>query len=143
MAYLDGLFRNGWSVGGLVAFHSDYKLLLLAHSPDLYRRLGALVAEARSHDRGELEESYRRIFAQALATETTRGKHFNALQHAVAYFKTADQQDKQAVYGAIEGYAAGSFTLAQAKAVIRERALDLGVKYLISQRYLAAEQCST
>jgi uncharacterized protein YbbK (DUF523 family) len=41
------LFRDKWNVGALVAFHTAHKLILMAHSPDAYQRLGRLVARAR------------------------------------------------------------------------------------------------
>jgi hypothetical protein len=38
---LRGLFRERWTLGLVVAFHTAHKLQLLAHSPRLYAELGA------------------------------------------------------------------------------------------------------
>lgn len=48
---LRGLFDGRWTVGDLVRFHTAHKLLLLAHAPEAYRRLGRLVA-GRAECRG-------------------------------------------------------------------------------------------
>ena len=45
---LQSLFSRHWTVGDLVAFHTAHKLLLMAHSPQAYQRLGRLVAETAS-----------------------------------------------------------------------------------------------
>ena len=45
---LRGLFGSKWNVGALVGFHTAHKLILMAHSPDAYQRLGRLVARAKS-----------------------------------------------------------------------------------------------
>jgi uncharacterized protein YbbK (DUF523 family)/uncharacterized protein YbgA (DUF1722 family) len=55
---LRGLFDGRWTVGDLVRFHTAHKLLLLAHAPEAYRRLGRLVAGARRVSRRDLERHY-------------------------------------------------------------------------------------
>ncbi len=45
---LRGLFSGKWNVGALVRFHTAHKLILMAHAPEAYRRLGRLVARART-----------------------------------------------------------------------------------------------
>ena len=72
-------------VGDLVAFHTAHKLLLLAHSPEAYRRLGRLVASARADTLPRQLLDYGRVFAAALATVAARGRHVNVLQHAAGY----------------------------------------------------------
>ncbi len=73
------LFAGGWRPRDLVAFHTRHKLQLLAHSPACYQRAGRLVATAGSRPPGEIETSYSRIFAEALASEVTRGRNANAM----------------------------------------------------------------
>src|SRR5215212_8256453 len=45
---LNQLFTPRWTVGALVQFHTAHKLILMAHSPDAYQKLGRLVARAGS-----------------------------------------------------------------------------------------------
>ncbi len=47
---LNMLWRQGLTRGGLIAFHSRYKLLLLAHSQPAYRELGRFVADIHRWD---------------------------------------------------------------------------------------------
>ena len=60
-----------WTVGGLVRFHTAHKLLLMAHSPAAYQRLGRLVAGAKAADRRALHERYEREFMEALKVLAT------------------------------------------------------------------------
>jgi len=50
--------RGTPDMGSLVEFHSRHKLLMLAHSPQIYREMGALVADGRKMKREELLRSY-------------------------------------------------------------------------------------
>ena len=74
-------------MGDLVSFHTAHKLLLLAHSPDAYRQMGRMVACARADTFGPQLLQYGRVFAAALATVATRGRHVNVLQHAAGYLR--------------------------------------------------------
>jgi len=84
---LRGLLSGRWTVGDLVRFHTAHKLLLLAHAPQAYRRLGQLVAGARSTTRRELERRHGDGFMHALAQLATTRRHTNALQHMAGHFK--------------------------------------------------------
>jgi len=50
--------RGTPDMGSLVEFHSRHKLLMLAHSPQIYREMGALVEDGRKMKREELLRSY-------------------------------------------------------------------------------------
>jgi uncharacterized protein YbbK (DUF523 family) len=68
------LFRGRWTVGALVRFHSQEKLLVLAHQPEAYRALGALVAAAKGAPRDALAGRYGELYMKALARPATRGE---------------------------------------------------------------------
>src|SRR5438105_1596123 len=70
----------------LVAFHTAHKLLLLAHEPEAYRRIGRLVAAARTVPKAELQRRYTDDVMRALAKMATVGRHTNVLQHMAGYF---------------------------------------------------------
>jgi uncharacterized protein YbbK (DUF523 family) len=70
-ARLRAFFERRWTVGGLVEFHTVHKLTLLSHSPEIYYRMGRLVAGAASMGRAELEAEYRARFMEALARMAT------------------------------------------------------------------------
>ena len=81
------LLAGRQDLGRLMSFHTREKLLLMAHSPQHYRRLGKLVASGRQVAHGELYSTYERLFLDALRLKTTQAKNINVLQHILGYFK--------------------------------------------------------
>jgi uncharacterized protein YbgA (DUF1722 family)/uncharacterized protein YbbK (DUF523 family) len=90
---------------GLVRFHTAHKLTLMAHSPEHYRRMGRLVAQAGTRPWPALSAEYGRLLMEGLAVLTTPGKHANVLQHLMGYLKDAlSGEDKAELLGLIEDY---------------------------------------
>ncbi len=75
------------TVGDLVGFHTAHKLLVMAHSPVIYREMGRLVAHAREIPHGELLDRYEELFTGALALQATVAKNTNVLHHIMGYFR--------------------------------------------------------
>ncbi len=75
------------TVGDLVGFHTAHKLLVMAHSPMIYREMGRLVAHAREIPHGELLDRYEELFTGALALQATVAKNTNVLHHIMGYFR--------------------------------------------------------
>lgn len=75
------------TVGRLVEFHTSNKLLLMAHSPQIYREMGALVAHASEVGLGDLLPRYEELYMRGLALHATVKKNTNVLQHIMGYFK--------------------------------------------------------
>jgi uncharacterized protein YbbK (DUF523 family)/uncharacterized protein YbgA (DUF1722 family) len=84
---LRALFDSTWTVKALVRFHTAHKLIVLAHSPEAYRYLGRLTAEAAGRPRAEVARRYEERFMKALAVIATPRRHTNVLQHMLGYFK--------------------------------------------------------
>ncbi len=76
------------TVGRLVEFHTAHKLLMMAHSPEIYRAMGALVAHGKEQPLPELLPSYEELFMKGLALHATAKKNTNVLHHIMGYFKT-------------------------------------------------------
>jgi uncharacterized protein YbgA (DUF1722 family)/uncharacterized protein YbbK (DUF523 family) len=132
-----GLFAARWTVGDLVRFHAAHKLLLLAHAPESYRRLGRLVAGARGMPRRDLERQYVDGFMHALAQLATTRRHTNALQHMAGYFKDRlDAASKRELGDTITDYRRGLVPLIVPLTLIRHHVRTLGVSYLAGQVYL-------
>jgi len=131
------LFASRWSAGKLVAFHTAHKLLLLAHVPAAYSRLGRLVADARSVAREELSRRYQDEFMEALARPSTRRLHTNVLQHMAGYFRgRIDVADRDELLALIEEHRLGRLPLIVPLTLVRHHARRLGVTYLLGQVYL-------
>jgi uncharacterized protein YbgA (DUF1722 family)/uncharacterized protein YbbK (DUF523 family) len=96
------------STGGIVAFHTAHKLTVMAHSPEHYRRMGRLVAQAGNLPWSELIHSYGRLLMEGLEVMATRGRHVNVLQHLMGFLKNhLASGDKQEPMGLIEDYRKG------------------------------------
>lgn len=82
--------------GNLVEFHTANKLLVMAHSPGVYRELGRLVAHGKEMDRKTLFAEYEKLFMKALALRATVKKNTNVLQHIMGYFKKELTKEEKA-----------------------------------------------
>ena len=134
---LRSLFSGPWKLADLVAFHTAHKLLLMAHSPQAYQRLGRLVAEAKSVPRAELHQRYEVEFMGALRVMATIKRHVNVLQHMIGYFsKQLDADARQELQGVIQDYHSGIVPLVVPLTLIRHYVRKYDVAYLRGQVYL-------
>jgi uncharacterized protein YbgA (DUF1722 family) len=109
---LRGLLQEGPTPGALVAFHTAHKMVLLAHSPEAYHRLGRLVAGAGTADPQALAAGYAGLFMQALQVPATVGRHVNVLQHLLGFLGgDLTPGDKAELLEAIEDYRQGRLPL--------------------------------
>jgi len=137
---LRALLSGRWTVGNLLRFHTAHKLLLMAHSPQRYRDLGRLVAEARQIPRAELARRYEDELMAAMARPATTARHTNVLQHAMGHFKTRiDPASREELITLIEDYRRGLVPLVVPLTLIRHHARHVDVPYLLGQRYLDPE----
>ncbi|HIJ82175.1 MAG TPA: DUF523 and DUF1722 domain-containing protein, partial [Desulfuromonadales bacterium] len=75
------------TIGRLVEFHAAHKLLMMAHSPQIYREMGSLVAHGAETELTELLGRYEELLLKGLALHATASKNTNVLQHIMGYFK--------------------------------------------------------
>jgi len=131
------LFAGRWTMGGLVAFHTAHKLLLMAHSPRAYADLGRLTAEGKSLPRAELRAQYESGFMQGLREIATPRRQTNVLQHIVGYFRPhLDGPSRRELLGLIEDYHRGLIPLVVPLTLIRHYVRRLKIPYLLGQAYL-------
>ncbi len=84
------------SIGRLVEFHTGNKLLMMAHSPQIYREMGTLVAHGREMQMADLLQRYEELYMKGLALHATVKKNTNVLQHIMGYFKRQLSPDEKA-----------------------------------------------
>jgi uncharacterized protein YbgA (DUF1722 family)/uncharacterized protein YbbK (DUF523 family) len=131
------LFAGRWTLGQLVAFHAREKLLLLAHEPAAYARLGRLVATAKGRPRADVAREYGEGFLAALARLPTRGRHANVLQHVAGYFKEAlPPAERQEIAATVEDFRRGLLPLVVPITLLRHHVRRLQLEYLAAQSYL-------
>jgi len=134
---LKDLFQGRWSVGNVVQFHANEKLLLMAHDPTGMRPLGRLVAGAKAMDRATFKEQYQTQFLACMAKKSTVRKHMNVLQHIAGYFRRPlDTTQRDEVHDLIESYRAGQVPLVVPMTIISHQVRRLGISYLADQSYL-------
>jgi uncharacterized protein YbgA (DUF1722 family)/uncharacterized protein YbbK (DUF523 family) len=129
---------GGMTRGGLVGFHAAHKLLVLAHSPAHYRRLGALVGRMPKGPVARTAEAYGALLMEALAVPATRGRHLNALEHAVGYFRgRLDAGDRKELEETVAAYGRGHLPLVVPVTLLRHHLRRDPVPWLADQVYLA------
>jgi uncharacterized protein YbgA (DUF1722 family)/uncharacterized protein YbbK (DUF523 family) len=120
---------------GLVAFHTRYKLLFMAHSPSIQRELGRLVAEAGSRF-DEVAVEYREAMGRALEEPAGRGAHVNTIQHAQGYFKDVlGGAEKRQFLRLQEEYREGALPIQALLAVLGSWVERFDEPYLRGQAY--------
>jgi uncharacterized protein YbgA (DUF1722 family)/uncharacterized protein YbbK (DUF523 family) len=130
-------FSDRWTLGGLVAFHTAQKILLMAHAPQAYARIGRLVAQAKGMRRSDLEKTYTSEVMAALARPATPRRHVNALQHVLGHLSDGlTESDRAEMVSLIEDYRRGLVPLIVPLTLIRHHARRLDVSYLLGQVYL-------
>lgn len=125
-------------LGKLVAFHTDHKLQILAHNPEIYRTMGKLIAIGKEKEGKSLWDEYEDLLMTALGQKATLAKHRNVLQHIMGYFKkmlTADE--KKELIEVITQYAEGTLPLIVPITLMKHYTGKYKVSYLAGQTYLA------
>lgn len=122
--------------GALVAFHTSQKLLLMAHSPDHYRRLGVLVAGREPLK--QVLASYPSLFMEGMRKIATAAKQTNVLMHCMGYFKKELQGwEKEELLEVIHRYRCGQLPLVVPLTLLNHYVRKYDQRYLAGQRYFA------
>ncbi len=128
---------QGVNSANLISFHTRHKLLFMAHSPQLYRETGKLVAQSGETGPEPAWDAYLPLLAKALATQATTKKHVNVLQHAMGYFKKLLSADeKQELLEVIGNYARHYVPLVVPVTLLNHYVRKYDQPYLKEQYYL-------
>jgi uncharacterized protein YbgA (DUF1722 family)/uncharacterized protein YbbK (DUF523 family) len=135
---LQGLWARGWRIGDLVEFHAAHKLVLMAHSPEIWRSLGRLVAGAKRLTRPALRARYERDFMAALTRLATPDRHANVLQHILGCFGGGlEEASRRELLGCLRDYRLGRVPLVVPLTLVSHHVRVLDVEYLKGQVYLS------
>jgi uncharacterized protein YbgA (DUF1722 family)/uncharacterized protein YbbK (DUF523 family) len=126
----------GITAARLIAFHSAYKYLLMAHSVTRYREAGRLLADL-SDDLPGRAAAYIRLLMAGLARAATRGGHANVLQHLQGYVKDSlDGVTRRELAQSIDGYRRGELPLLAPLTLLRHHLRRFPDAYALEQIYL-------
>lgn len=121
----------------LIEFHTGHKLLLMAHSPEHYRKLGKLVANAKKIKKDDLLREYIGQMMEGLRLLATARKNTNVLMHIMGYFKQdLTAQEKQELLEVITNYHKGLIPLVVPVTLINHYVRKFDERYLKKQYYL-------
>ncbi|WP_333893721.1 DUF523 and DUF1722 domain-containing protein [Atlantibacter subterraneus] len=134
---LNQLRAQGLTRGALIAFHSRYKLLLLAHSQQQYRELGRFVAAIDQWDDLELYfNEYRQRLMTLMSHYATRRNHTNVLMHVQGYFRPhLNGRQRQELAELIDRYRQGTQPLLAPVTLLKHYLAEYPDGYLQQQRY--------
>ncbi|MCU0593967.1 MAG: DUF523 and DUF1722 domain-containing protein [Desulfobacterota bacterium] len=125
------------SLGNLVAFHTQHKLLILSHSEKHYRAMGKVVAEGKKLPPTDLYAHYETLLLEALKLRTTVKKNANVLQHMMGYFKEQLSKDeKQELLQILDQYRKGYIPLVVPITLLNHYVRKYREDYLQQQVYL-------
>jgi uncharacterized protein YbgA (DUF1722 family)/uncharacterized protein YbbK (DUF523 family) len=134
--YRDFLTSDG-TVGGLVDFHTDHKMILMAHSPAILRDLGRLVAHAKEGKREEIVASYETSMLRALKLIATTKKNANVLMHMLGFLKEhLSSDEKREMLEGIEHYRQEFIPLVVPVTLMQHYVRKYRPPYLLRQYYL-------
>ncbi|HEY3984474.1 YbgA family protein [Cedecea sp.] len=134
---LNQLRKSGLTRGKLIAFHSRYKLLLLAHSQPEYRELGRFVASIEDWDSLEaFFVEYRQRLMALMQHQATRRNHTNVLMHVQGYFRRQlNARQRQELSELIARYRQGTQPLLAPITLLKHYMAEYPDRYLEQQRY--------
>jgi uncharacterized protein YbgA (DUF1722 family)/uncharacterized protein YbbK (DUF523 family) len=131
------LLAAGATAGRLVDFQRRHKLLLMAHSPEMARQLGKLVAGAGTRPAAEVFPEYEKLLMTALKQKATVRKNVNVLQHMFGYFKKQlDDFEKREMLAVIENYRQALIPLIVPLTLLKHYIDKFRQPYLREQYYL-------
>lgn len=129
---------GGFTSGKLVDFHTRHKLLIMAHSVELYRIMGKLVARVGERDNNDIFEHYLEKLFKALSYKHTIKKNVNVLSHVMGYFKKdITSSEKAELLELIGQYHKGLVPLVVPITIINHYIRKYDKEYLAIQYYLA------
>lgn len=128
---------RGRTLGGLVEFHTDHKLLLLAHGRQRYAELGRLVARGKQVPLDELYERYQRLLLEALSAKPTPKKRSDVLLHMAGHLRGLLAPDEtRELLETVDLYRQGRIPLVVPVTLFRHHVRRHGVPYLARQTFL-------
>ncbi|MGM8838621.1 MULTISPECIES: DUF1722 domain-containing protein [Thermus] len=130
--------RRVEDLGGLMAFHARYKLLLLAYHQGEARQLGRLLAEAKGRPFPEVRRVYEEGFLRATRLPFRLGPMADTLLHAFGYFKKGlAPKEKAHFLELLAGFREERVPLEAPLALLRSWALRWEEGYLLDQALFA------
>lgn len=126
------------SVPALTRFHAGHKLILMAYSQGVLKRLGGIAANREGLPVSELISLYSRTLIQGTERPARYTSHVNVLLHAFGYFSDElSPGEKEFFLRMVEEYRRGLLPVVALRKVMQGWILRFGTPYLGNQAYFA------
>ncbi|NJN51832.1 MAG: DUF1722 domain-containing protein [Gammaproteobacteria bacterium] len=126
----------GLTPARLIAFHSAYKYLLMAHSITAYRAAGRLVSNLKG-DVAAIGDDYLGVLMHGLSRPAKPGGHANVLQHLQGYVKKElDSATRQEFAALTDAYRRGEVPLLAPLTLLKHHLRRFPDRYALEQIYL-------
>lgn len=120
----------------LIDFHTNNKLLLMAHNQALLREMGRIVAQGREKPFSELKMEYGRYLLKNLSEPASAPANVNVLQHSLGYFsKKLSHAEKKFFLDALKEYREGKMPLLLCQNLIKSWIIRFDDVYLRQQTF--------
>jgi uncharacterized protein YbgA (DUF1722 family)/uncharacterized protein YbbK (DUF523 family) len=131
------LIRSKMSMGDLVEFHSQHKLLLLAYNQSHYRNCGRIVANHQRLSINQVFDAYETELAHILRKLPRFTGIINTLQHAFGWISDGlSSEEKVYFLNSIEEYRDERIPLSAVVRLINGAAIRFNNRYLQNQIFL-------
>ena len=134
---LNAVRASGLTRRALLAYHSRYKLQLLAHNQAGYREIGPFVASM--HEWKDLDaffEAYREKLMAILKQPASRKNHTNVLMHIQGYFREQlNTRQRLELREVILNYRAGLLPILAPLTLLKHYLAEHPDDYLLTQNY--------
>lgn len=131
--------KSARSMGALVQFHSENKLLLMAYNESQLRLMGRIVANPRKEPAEAVIRAYEQHLWQALARAPRRNSAINILTHALGYFsKSLSAEEKAYFLGTLDKYRAQRLPLSVPLSLVGYWIVRFQEPYLAQQTFFAS-----
>jgi len=128
---------DGYAPGRLVEFHSRHKLLIMAHSVEMYRQMGKFVASVSEMESQQVMAEYLAMLLKALSYKHTIKKNVNVLSHVMGYFKKdITPSEKKELLTLIDQYHQELIPLVVPITLLNHYVQKYDKEYLAKQYYL-------
>ena len=135
LARLRKLQHSG-SMHSLARFHSQNKLLLMAHSQTKLSELERIVANAEGERTAIVLNLYTKYFGEALRKPVRRASPISVLMYTLGYFKKKlSASEKLHFLEILEAYRRGRTPLCSATSVLRSWVIRFKSKYMREQTF--------
>ncbi|MBR7888752.1 DUF1722 domain-containing protein [Marinomonas sp. A79] len=127
---------EGARMKDLIAFHSRYKYMVMAHSQPIYRKLGRMLSGNDTRPFHALKDAYFETLMTTLSQPAKRKNHCNVLMHLVGYLKHAvDVSVRKDILDVVEQYRRGEVNLATPVTLLHHYIKHYGSEYINQQSY--------